>query len=154
MRKFQYFLFMFKRSYICYYIICITTFNLSFSQWSQWNYSRSAFCLRTISTVKSKWLSTKRCSNFIVLLCTAETDRVQRIMKTLAWAYFKSTDCRSMTSVASRTKFFVTTVLQLVVINVNITISTLVALRVLDLPLCEIKNSKLNKAHISEAGYY
>ena len=33
-------------------------------------------------------------------------------------------------------------------------ISILVALGVLDSPLCEIKMSKLNKQHISEIGYY
>ena len=32
--------------------------------------------------------------------------------------------------------------------------SILVALGVLDSPLCEMKMSKLNKQHISETGYY
>ena len=46
-------------------------------------YSLSAFCLRKVSTIKSKQLSTKRCSKF-VLLCTAETDRVRKQMRKLA----------------------------------------------------------------------
>ena len=33
-------------------------------------------------------------------------------------------------------------------------ISILVAFGVLDLPLCEIKMSKLNKQHITKTGYY
>ena len=36
----------------------------------------------------------------------------------------------------------------------DIKIFILVALGVLDFPLCEIKMSKLNKQHISETGYY
>ena len=37
---------------------------------------------------------------------------------------------------------------------VDIKTSSLVALGVLDLHLCEIKMSKLNKQHIIEMGYY
>ena len=37
---------------------------------------------------------------------------------------------------------------------VHAKISILVTLRVLDLLLCEIKMSKLNKQHIGETGYY
>ena len=37
---------------------------------------------------------------------------------------------------------------------VDTKISILVALGVLDSPLCEMKMSKLNKQHISETGYY
>ena len=37
---------------------------------------------------------------------------------------------------------------------VDTKISILVTLGVLDLPLCEIKMSKLNNQHISETGYY
>ena len=37
---------------------------------------------------------------------------------------------------------------------VDTKISILVALGVLDSPLCEIKMRKLNKQHISETGYY
>ena len=37
---------------------------------------------------------------------------------------------------------------------VDIKTSSLVALGVLDLYLCEIKMSKLNKQHISKMGYY
>ena len=41
---------------------------------------------------------------------TAETDRVKRVIKTLAWTNFKSIDCRSMTTVASRMNLFATKV--------------------------------------------
>ena len=37
---------------------------------------------------------------------------------------------------------------------VNTKISILLTLGVLDLPLCEIKTSILNKQYISETGYY
>ena len=37
---------------------------------------------------------------------------------------------------------------------VDTKISILVALGVLDLPLCETKMSKLNKQHIIDTGYY
>ena len=37
---------------------------------------------------------------------------------------------------------------------VDTKISILVALGILDSPMCEIKMSKLNKQHISETGYY
>ena len=38
-----------------------------------------------------KKTSAKRCFNFIVLLCTAEIENIQGLMKTLArWADFKS----------------------------------------------------------------
>ena len=56
----------------------------------------------------------------------------------------------SSTPVASRTKFFVTIVNE----KISTKISILVALGVLNSPLCEIKMSKLNKQHISETGYY
>ena len=38
------------------------------------SYTLSAFCLCKISTITSKQLPKKRCSDFIVLLCTAETE--------------------------------------------------------------------------------
>ena len=38
----------------------------------------------------SKQQSTRRCFNIIVLLCTAEIDRVQNLMRTLARTSFKS----------------------------------------------------------------
>ena len=60
-------------------------------------------------------LSAERCSNFIALLCTAETQRAQSLMGTLACIDSKSSYCfldrvRCRISVASSMKFFVTTV--------------------------------------------
>ena len=52
---------------------------------------KSTFCLRKMSALTSKKISEKRCSNVIVLLCTAETESLQGLMKTRAWwADFKS----------------------------------------------------------------
>ena len=51
----------------------------------------SAFCLRNVSTLIPKQLSAKRCSNFVVLFCTAEIERVQILMRTLGRTDFKST---------------------------------------------------------------
>ena len=50
------------------------------------------FCISPVqsSTITSKQLSTKRCSNVIVLLCTVETERVQSLMRALARTNFKS----------------------------------------------------------------
>ena len=46
-------------------------------------YTPSAFCLCKVNTMTSKQLSTKRCFNVIVLLCTAETERVQGLTRAL-----------------------------------------------------------------------
>ena len=54
------------------------------------SYTFSAFRQRKMSTVISKQLSTKRCSNIIALLCTVETERIQGLMKKLARTDFKS----------------------------------------------------------------
>ena len=44
-----------------------------------------------MSTLTSKKIYEKRCSNVIVLLCTAETESLQGLMKARAWwADFKS----------------------------------------------------------------
>ena len=50
------------------------------------------FCISPVQsdTITSKQLSATRCSNVIVLLCIAETERVQNLMKTLARTNFKS----------------------------------------------------------------
>ena len=48
------------------------------------SYTLPAFRQCKVSTITSKQLFTKRCSNVIVLLCTAETERVQNLMITLA----------------------------------------------------------------------
>ena len=53
------------------------------------SYTFSALRLWKFSTITSKQLFTKRCSNVIVL-STTETDRVQSLMRTLAGANFKS----------------------------------------------------------------
>ena len=42
------------------------------------------------SIITLKQLSIKRCSNVIVGLCTAETERLQNLMRTLARTNFKS----------------------------------------------------------------
>ena len=47
-------------------------------------YTLSAFRLCKVKTITSKQLSTKRCSNVFVILCTAETERVQSLMRALA----------------------------------------------------------------------
>ena len=47
------------------------------------SHSPSTFSLGKVSTIKSKRLSTKRCSNVTVLICTAEADRVQSMVRTL-----------------------------------------------------------------------
>ena len=54
------------------------------------SFTLSVFCLCKDSTITSKQLSAKRCSNVIVLLCTAETERAQSLMRTLARTNFKS----------------------------------------------------------------
>ena len=54
------------------------------------SYTFSAFRLRKMSTLTSKQLSAKRCSNVIALLCTAETERIQSLMKKMARTDFKS----------------------------------------------------------------
>ena len=109
------------------------------------SYTLSAFHRRKVSTIKSKQLSTMHCSNVIVLLlCTAET--VHRLS-------IKS-DLNSSTPVASRSKFFATTVNGWESLIVDTNISILVTLGVADSPLCEIKISKLSKQHISETRYY
>ena len=41
------------------------------------SYTLSAFRQRKVSTKASKEVSTKRCSNVIMLLCTVETERVE-----------------------------------------------------------------------------
>ena len=51
-------------------------------------------------------------------------------------------------------KFFATTVDGWQSLNIDTEISILVALGILDLTLCEIKMSKLNKQDIGETGYY
>ena len=50
------------------------------------------FCISLwkVSTITLKQLSTKRCSNIIVLLCTVEIERVQSLMRALARTNFKS----------------------------------------------------------------
>ena len=53
-------------------------------------YTHSAFCLWKVSTVTSKQLSTRQCSNAIVLLCTTATKRVQSLIRRLALTNFKS----------------------------------------------------------------
>ena len=47
------------------------------------SYTLTAFRLRKVSTLTSKQLSA-------MLLCTAETERVQVLMRTLAWTDFKT----------------------------------------------------------------
>ena len=54
------------------------------------SYTLSVFRLSKVSTITPKQLSIKRCFNVIVLLCTAETVRLQGLMRTLAWTNFKS----------------------------------------------------------------
>ena len=49
------------------------------------SYTLSVFRLSKVSTI-----TPKRCFNVIVLLCTAETVRLQGLMRTLAWTNFKS----------------------------------------------------------------
>ena len=47
-------------------------------------YTISAFRLRKIEHTNIKTTLAKRCSNVIVLLCIAETERIQSLMRTLA----------------------------------------------------------------------
>ena len=54
------------------------------------SYTLSAFRMRKVRTITSKQLSVKHCSNGIVPLCTAETERVESLMRTLARTNFKS----------------------------------------------------------------
>ena len=54
------------------------------------SYTLAAFWLPKVSTITSKQLSTKRCSNVFVLLCSTKTERVQSLMKKLARTIFKS----------------------------------------------------------------
>ena len=53
---------------------------------SRFKTKRGHFCAKSASsTLTSNQLSAKRCSNVILLLCTAKTKRVQSLMGTLAW---------------------------------------------------------------------
>ena len=54
------------------------------------SYTLSAFRLQKVITIASKQLLTEHCSNVIVLLCTAGTERVLKMMRTLARTNFKS----------------------------------------------------------------
>ena len=118
------------------------------------SYALSGFHLRKVSTITSKQLSAKRCSNIIVLLCTDESEKIESLMRTLARTNSKSSLSRgSSPPVACTTKFFVTTVNDWESLIVDTKICTLVALGVLALLLCEIKISKLNRQDISETGY-
>ena len=117
-------------------------------------YALSGFHLCKVSTITSKQLSAKRCSNIIVLLCTDESEKVESLMRTLARTNFKSSLSRgSSPPVTCTTKFFVTTVNDWESLIVDTKICTLVALGVLALLLCETKITKLNRQHISETGY-
>ena len=53
------------------------------------NFLHSA-CGCKVSTLTPKQLSAKRCSYVIVMLCTAETERVQSLRRALAWTDFRS----------------------------------------------------------------
>ena len=107
------------------------------------------------------WIFTKHCSKIILLLCTGEAGRVKHLDENTGSGWLKSIEsliwsvsCGSSTHVTSRTKFFVTTFNGWESLIVETKISILVALGVLDEPLCEIKISKLNKQQTSETGYY
>ena len=114
------------------------------------SYTLSAFRLRKFSTTTSKQLSTKRCSNVIVLCYFVQLkQRAQSLMRALARGLSRG----SSTPVASRTTFFMTNVNGLQLLIINTKISILIDLGVLDLPLCKIKLSKFNKQRISETGY-
>ena len=104
-------------------------------------------------------LSGERCSNVIVLLCTANTKRVQSLLGKLARTHLTSIihnldRGRSRTSAASRMKFFVTTVSSLESLAVVTKMSILVPTGVLDPSLLEIQMSILNKHHISGIKFY
>ena len=128
------------------FFICLL--NLSFHQCSHY-IIQFLHLVCVSSTLTSKQLSTKRCSNIIVLLRKVETERVQAW-----WEHWLSLLRRSRTPVASRTKFFVATVNGWESLFVDSKISILVTLGVPDSPLYEIKMSKLNKQHISQTEYY
>ena len=63
-------------------------FALSFAHFVKCTFC--AFRLRKVSSLTSKQLSAKHCSNVIMLRCAAETERVQVLMRTLDWTDFKS----------------------------------------------------------------
>ena len=77
-----------------------------------------------------------------MILYTTETKRVQSLSGGFS------------APVASGTKFLMITFNGWESLIVDTKIFILVALSVLDSPLCEIKISKLNKQHISKTGYY
>ena len=104
----------------------------------------SAFRPCKVSALTSKQLSAKCCSNVAVLRCAAKTETVQSLMEALVRTEY-------LVSVASRTKFFVTTVdgWESLVAHTKITI--LVVLGVLDLSLFEIEIKQIHPINASVA---
>ena len=117
---------------------------------------KRAQLLCKISILTSNQLSGERYSNVIALLCAAKSQRVQSLMGTLAWtdSYCKLDRNGSRTSVASRMKFFVTTVNGWQSLAVVTKKAILAPAAVLGPPLLEIEMSKRSKHHTNGREFY